>query len=201
MVAERVGLDVRDADDEVGDVGGRRHEPHHPVHPDLLHLLVLVLPALPEQLPLLPEAPPDHDEVHGDEEHVADGLAEGGDEAHASREPGVEDADAGEPREVVEEEVDHLAGVGEHGERAELPRRAAQPVEPREEAARAEGLAAEPRGRLPVLGAPGEARAGRLRRPVRELGHVLERLDQLVDAIALREEDHELVERVAGAHG
>jgi hypothetical protein len=38
---------------------------------------------------------------------------------------------------------------------------------------------------------------------VRQLGHVLERLDQLVDAIALRQEHHELVERVAGcgAHG
>lgn len=203
VVAERVGLDVRDGNDQVGEVGRRPHEPHHPIRPDLaqLALLLLAAAALPEQLPLLPDPPPDHDEVHGDEEHVADGLAERRHEAHAAREPGLQHAHAREPREVVEEEVDHLAGVGEHGERPELPRGAPQGVEAREGAAGPEHLAAEPGRRLPVLGAPREVRVGRLGGPVRELGHVLVRLDQLVDAVALREEDHQLVQRVAGAHG
>ena len=208
MVAERVGIGFRDADDEVGDVGRRRHEPHHPVHPDPPHLLLRVLAAvlLLQQLPLPPQAPPDHDEVHGDEEDVADGLAEGRHVAGPGSYPGLEDAHAGQPREVVEEEVDHLAGVGQHGERAELvPRRRrapAQRVEARQEPARPERLAAQPGRRLPALGALGELReGGRLGAPVRQLGHVLERLHQLVDAIALRQEHHQLVQRVAGAHG
>ena len=50
MVAERVGIGFRDGDDEVGDVGRRRHEPHHPVRPDLPHLLLRV-PAAAVPLP------------------------------------------------------------------------------------------------------------------------------------------------------
>jgi hypothetical protein len=98
VVAERVRLDHRDADDQVGGVGRRSHEQHHPVHTDPPHLLVTVLRASPQQPPLPPNSPPDHDQVHGDEEHVADGLAESGDEGGQACDPRVEYAHAGQPR-------------------------------------------------------------------------------------------------------
>lgn len=78
---------------------------------------------------------------------------------------------------MVEEEVDHLAGVGEDGEEAEGgggARGAAEGVETGEETAGTEGLAAEPRGDLPLLGPVGEFRAGFLDPPVDQLGDVLE---------------------------
>lgn len=103
---------------------------------------------------------------------------------------------------MVEEEVHHLAGVGEHREEAEQrrgPGAAAEGVEAGEEAAGAEGLAAEPGGHLPALGPSGEIRVGGLGVPVRQLGDVLEGLDELVDPVSLREEDDQLVDGVA--HG
>lgn len=100
---------------------------------------------------------------------------------------------------MVEEEVYHLASVGKDSEEAKqrgATRAAPEGVETCEEAAGAEGLAGEAGGDLPVLGAAGEVRAGGLRVPMNELGDVLEGLDELVDAIALREEDDELVDGV-----
>lgn len=107
---------------------------------------------------------------------------------------------------MVEKEVDHLPGVRENRQRAEERgggRGPAEGVEAREEPPGAEGLPAEAGGGLPALGPPGDVcvDAG-FGVPVDELRDVLESLDELVDAVALREEDDELVDCVGTvAHG
>lgn len=104
---------------------------------------------------------------------------------------------------MVEEEVDHLAAGGEDGEEAHGrsgARGSAEGVEARERSAEPEGFSGQTRGGLAALGvARGSAQPPGIEPPVEELRDVLEGLHELVDPVALRQEDYQLVHRVVHA--
>ncbi|KAJ6828580.1 peroxisomal biogenesis factor 11 family protein [Iris pallida] len=206
MVTDWVRLDIRQSNHQIRDVCRHCHQPHHPIPPYLRQpLLLAFLLALLSffRPPLLCQPLSNRDKIQRNEEDVAQCLPERRDKAHLPGQALLYHSNPCQPKEVVEEEVHHLAPIGEHGKGAAEWSRAGAPsegIETSEEASGAEGLAAQPGGHLPQLGSPGNVSVCSFHMPVGELRDILEGLDELVNAIALGEEDDELVNYIV-AHG
>lgn len=215
MGDEGIGAQLDHVDDEVGRERRDGTDSHDPAEPDagdggpllrdvLGRGFLIELAAAEERIDLLQmlllglPLSRQHRQLLHREADITHGLPERRDVAEAVGQLAVEEIDARHPRQMVEEEVDELAAVANHGQRLPLPvleLRGADGVEPGEESPRPEALAAQPARHLPVLGPLSQLRAARAQQvPVRHLRRVLERLDQLVDPIPLGQKHHQPVQ-------